>query len=285
MAHLAANFLLRVLKVVIDALFPLKCLVCGGFFHLLDGPKRQTSSFKVQNEFLFHDHGDKTTDLLFGSYLCSVCTADFVPIQSPICLSCGIMFRSKEGSNRICGDCITLPKRFRIARAPLAYDQALMNLIHCYKYSGKIQLAKPLGGLLLVTFHRYWDADNIDLLIPVPLYTGRFKQRGFNQAYLLIYNWEKIAKELNLIVPGIPIETHALLRNRSTAAQTGLGRKERMLNIKNAFGVRQPEKIKGKRILLVDDVYTTGATVDECSRVLLENGAKYVDVLTVARAM
>ena len=285
MAQLTANSLLRLIKVVIDALFPVRCLVCGRFFHPLNDPKWHDSSSKIQTEPLINNQSDRIIDLLFGSYLCSDCAANFVPIESPICLSCGIMFKGKEGSNRVCGDCITSPKRFRIARAPVAYDQALMNLIHCYKYSAKIQLAKPLGGLLLFSFQRYWDTENIDLLIPVPLYAGRFRQRGFNQAYLLIYNWKKIAKELNLIVPAIQIETHALVRNRSTVPQTGLGRKERMVNIKDAFSVREPEKIEGKRILLVDDVYTTGATVDECSRVLLDNGAKTVDVLTVARAM
>ena len=109
--------------------------------------------------------------------------------------------------------------------------------------------------------------------------------QGLPVTHAVIYNWEKIAEELNLIVPAIQIETHALIRTRSTAPQTGLGRKERRVNIKDAFSAREPEKIEGKRILLVDDVYTTGATVDECSRVLLDHGAKTVDVLTVARAL
>lgn len=160
-----------------------------------------------------------------------------------------------------------------------------MNLVLNLKYHGKIQLAKPLGGLLLVAFLQYWDAGDIDIVIPVPLFQKRFKQRGFNQAFVLIQNWEDLAEELNADITGLHIERQALVRNRPTATQTGLGRKERMDNIKNAFSVPESQKITGKRILLVDDVYTTGATVDECSRVLIKHGAAYVDVLTVARAM
>jgi ComF family protein len=206
-------------------------------------------------------------------------------VKLPFCLACGFLFKSKEADDRLCGDCITSPKKFRVARAPVVYDEAFMNLVLNLKYHSKIQLAKPLGGLLLVAFLQYWDAGDIDIVIPVPLFQKRFKQRGFNQAFVLIQNWEDLAEELNVDLTGLHIERQALVRNRPTATQTGLGRKERMDNIKNAFSVPESHKITGKRILLVDDVYTTGATVDECSRELLKHGAACVDVLTLARAM
>jgi len=161
----------------------------------------------------------------------------------------------------------------------------LMAVIHCYKYRGKIQLALPLGALLLVTRMRYWDCNNIDMVIPVPLHISRLRSRGFNQAFLLIRDWNRMVKDLKVGPPNIKIEWDVLTRNRRTDSQTGLARNLRMTNIKNAFNIKDPLKIEDKRILVVDDVYTTGATVDACAAELLDNGAQTVDVLTLARAM
>jgi ComF family protein len=124
---------------------------------------------------------------------------------------------------------------------------------------------------------RFWDADTVDLLVPVPLHVTRLRERGFNQAFLLITKW---AKHEGLCFDGM-----SLCRRRRTDPQTGLSRQERGRNIRKAFAVRKPETIQGKRILLVDDVYTTGATVNACARILLEVGAATVDVLTLARAV
>lgn len=282
---MARKVLRRLVTAVVEAVFPVKCLACGCFFHLEEDT--------IGHDFSIHSYSGKYGNRrpvsfvyhLMRMYLCAACTSEIAVVKPPFCLACGLVFKSKEGDNRLCGDCITSPKQFRVARAPVIYDQAFMNLIHCFKYNGKIQLAKPLGMLMLVTFLQSWDADDIDLVIPVPLYEGRLKQRGFNQAFLLIQNWKKIAVELNRDLTRLHIEKHVLVRTRATPPQTGLGRKERMANIKNAISVYESEKIAGKRILLVDDVYTTGATVNECARMLLSKGAACVDVLTVARAM
>jgi ComF family protein len=177
------------------------------------------------------------------------------------------------------------PKEFRVARALLVYDQSILNLIHCYKYKGKIQLAKPLGGLLLAAFHRFWESQQVEVIVPVPLHIGRLRNRGFNQVFLLMRNWSKFAGEDPLNLSAVQIERNVLLRSANTAPQTSLGREKRLTNIKNAFEIHLNEKIKDKAVLLVDDVYTTGATVNECARILLEGGAKYVDVLTLARAV
>jgi ComF family protein len=195
------------------------------------------------------------------------------------------MFTSREGEDHLCGECLESPKKFRTARAFGVYDKALMTLIHCFKYNGKIQLACPLGKLLLSSFNLYWNLNSIDMIIPVPLHVKRFRTRGFNQAFLLVKDWDKIAATWNVKLPVMQIERHALVRNRWTEPQTGLGRKKRMANIKNAFSLKNSPKIIGKRILLVDDVLTTGATANECAKVLLRGGAGQVDVLTLARAV
>jgi ComF family protein len=196
-----------------------------------------------------------------------------------------MMFKSRQGQNHLCGDCITQPKKFRIARAAVTYDRQLMSVVHRFKYAAKIQLAKPLGGLMLNVYMRYWDREKVDLILPVPLHTQKFRKRGFNQSYVLIRSWKSISVPLGVEVSDIPVNTDVLIRNRATVSQTGLGRQERLKNIKGAFSVRIPEKVIAKKVLLADDVYTTGATVNECARVLLKAGAELVDVLTLARAM
>ncbi|MDY6793050.1 MAG: ComF family protein [Thermodesulfobacteriota bacterium] len=196
-----------------------------------------------------------------------------------------MMFKSREGDDHLCEDCIKQPKYFKIARAPGIYDQALMKAIHCLKYKGKIQLARPFGMLLFAAFIRFWDMDKIDLIIPVPLHSKRIKARGFNQAYLLVRKWKQLAMALSAETPAVTIDRNILVRKKWTEPQTGLGRKKRLKNIKNAFSVNNCSKIAGKRILVVDDVLTTGATVNECAKTLISHGAKRVDVLTLARAM
>jgi ComF family protein len=266
-------WLLRVIKASIDVLFPAKCLGCGRFFYPPNIPKNRDKPDGIE-------YGQ-----LLGSYLCARCTENIIPVRAPMCTCCGLMFKSRVGEDRFCGDCLVSPKRFGKARAAAVYDQALMSVIHRFKYKGKIQLAKPLGGLLLAAFIRYWEQGSIDLVIPVPLYAGRFRKRGFNQAFLLIRSWKKMATAFQVDLSGIQVGKDILVRTRATASQTGLGRKARAVNIRNAFGVREVEKIEGQRILLVDDVYTTGSTAAECARVLMDGGAKRVDVLTLARAI
>jgi ComF family protein len=279
------HFFKRLYNAWIDALFPVKCLVCDCFFEPAGFSPGSNVSGQLTGSRNSRDHRCVSIEQLFSPFVCAVCAATISLVEGPICLSCGIMFKSSEGDNRICGDCITAPKQFRIARAPAVYDQAMMHLIHCFKYNAKIQLTKPFSGLLLATLNHYWEPDSFDVVMPIPLSANRIRQRGFNQAYLLICGWRKIADQLGMDLPKAMISKDALIRNRTTLPQTGLGRKARMQNIENAFSIDKHTKIREKRILLVDDVYTTGATVNECARELMDNGARSVDVLTVARAM
>jgi ComF family protein len=151
-----------------------------------------------------------------------------------------------------------------------------MEAIHLLKYEKKTTLAKPLSLLTRKAFHQFWNVENIDLLVPVPLHVRRLRERGFNQAYLLARRWTRQT--------GIALDGLNLCRRRRTQPQTVLSRSDRQRNIRGAFALRHPQRIQGQRILLVDDVYTTGATVNECARVLMDGGAEFVDVLTLARA-
>lgn len=290
----------RIANALKSAVFPTKCLSCGSFFHpepeqiayrsfpFLHPPAGATEicsarydGDQAQKSFLHNFY----FDLLFASFLCPDCLSGFIPVEPPLCAECGIMFQSREGDDRVCGECITHPKEFKMARAPGVYSQNLVGLIHNFKYNGKIQLAKPLGAFLFAAFIHYWDISSIDLIIPVPLHIKRLRKRGFNQTFLLIRDWFRLAEDLNIKLSGIQIEKDLLVRNRWTKPQTGLDRKNRLTNIKNAFRIIDPEKIEKKRVLLVDDVYTTGATVNECAKVLLNAAALKVEVLTLARAV
>ena len=271
------NVLRRIAVVFKAAFFPARCLVCESFFYHVPSPN---SGLPVQGLQVETITGFKR---LMAPFLCSGCSAGYEAVESPICSQCGIMFKSREGDDHICGNCLTWPKRFGMARSSGIYDRALMAAIHCMKYYGKIQLARPLGAILFASFIRYWSQREIDLVIPVPLHIARMRMRGFNQTFLLIRNWRSIAETLNVKLPEIKVDRHTLIRTKRAEPQTGLSRKKRLTNIRNAFSMHTSKTISGKKILLVDDVYTTGATVNECAKVLLGGGAESVDVLTLAQ--
>lgn len=269
-----------------EAVWPSKCLVCGSFFQP-EMYKNYNLPVKIFNDESILAYNKKSAfHKLMLPFLCPSCSTGFVPAESPFCCICGIMFKSRIGDDHVCGECIKSPKKFRMARAVGAYEGTLMKTIQRLKYKGKIQLARPLGMLLFFAFIKYWNNKNrIDLIVPVPLYIKRFRKRGFNQAYLLIREWFSYADAFNVELSYSKIEKNVLIRNKHTQPQIGLDRKQRKANIKNAFSIGNSSKITGKSILLIDDVYTTGATVNECTKVLLNKGAKTVDVLTLARGM
>lgn len=164
------------------------------------------------------------------------------------------------------------------------YRAGLLKLIHRFKYNGQARLAGPLGLLLKTGFEHYWSQEMVDLILPVPLYRQRMRQRGFNQAYLMLQPWLD-SKALAKADPSWQILRETLVRQRHTSAQTGLDRQARQANLRNAFRVANPQAVVGRHILLVDDVFTTGATADGCARVLRRAGARRVDVLTLARTL
>lgn len=257
------------------ALFPPKCHLCRAFFRSRRLPSHGHADGSDLNEIF---------EQLLAPYLCSSCISDFLAIVSPLCPGCGIMFAGRSGGDHLCGDCIKRQNKFTRTRSTGVYNGSLLSLVHRFKYHGRSELARPLGELLFHTFTRHWKDGDIDLIIPVPLHPRKLRRRGFNQSYLLVTKWPRYFSGEN---GGRRIEIKAdlLRRVRWTAPQTGLGRRERQNNIKGAFSLPNGVPVENRSILLVDDVYTTGATVTECARVLLTGGADRVDVLTLARAI
>ena len=270
------------LNIFLDAVFPPKCLVCSRLFKTSDQSRGMLPPPEPAAE---------TAELFSESYrlltslCCSGCVGAIEAISSPKCSCCGIPFKSRRDRDHLCGDCITRPKKFRMARAALAFDQQATAVIHRFKYAAKTQLAGPLGGLMLSAFMRQWEGENVDLILPVPLHPQKMRSRGFNQSYLLVHSWKTIARTMHIALSDIPIHTDVLIRDIATVPQTGLDRRQRLKNVEGIFSLRSPHKVYAKKLLVVDDVYTTGATVNECARVLLKFGAEQVDVLTLARAI
>ncbi|MDY6951466.1 MAG: ComF family protein [Thermodesulfobacteriota bacterium] len=249
-------------KALVEAIFPSKCLICDAF-----------DDWQPMGE---RDAPDRLA-CLTAPYFCASCQSRMTGIASPFCSRCGLPFVSREGEDHPCSECLLERKSFRKARAFGVYEGSLMEAIHRFKYARRTSLSRPLSALTKDTFCRFWGPGAVDLLIPVPLHIKRLRERGFNQAYLLIRRWAKLEK--------IVCDPFSLVRTRWTEPQTSLSRKERKKNMRHAFAVSHRERIEGQRILLVDDVYTTGSTANECARVLMEAGAEWVDLLTLARAV
>ncbi len=164
-----------------------------------------------------------------------------------------------------------------MARALGAYEGSLQEAIHRWKYEGKTYLTPFFAEWMAEGLNCYWDLNALDLLIPVPLHRKRLRERGFNQVLLLV-------KEISSRT-GIPYRKTILQKKKPTIPQVTLSGLERERELRGAFHVIGREELKGKSVLLIDDVYTTGATVNECSKMLRRGGAKRVDVLTLAHAI
>ncbi|MBI5874893.1 MAG: ComF family protein [Deltaproteobacteria bacterium] len=202
---------------------------------------------------------------------CQRCFAGIRLITGPICPCCGMPFVSQENTEHLCGRCIIKEPPFEAARSAGVYKGVLLEAIHRFKYNGKTSLAKPLIKIIADMF----PANACGLIVPVPLHKTRLKERGFNQSLLLA---KGLAKIYNL-----PIDYLNLKRIRATDHQANLKGKDRLTNVMGAFAVQDKAAFQDKKILLIDDVYTTGATITECSKVLKKAGAKGIDVLTLAR--
>ncbi len=205
------------------------------------------------------------------SLACPQCLGEIALIPQPYCSCCGAPFRSAVGLEHLCHECLTDPPPFSRARAAAFYDGRVLEAIHRLKYQRQLIYAKFLGQLLAVSAAAELVAA-ADLVAPVPLHPRRLRWRGFNQAILLAQT-----------LPNLPLGREILVRRRPTLPQVKLTPTERQTNVKGAFMVPDPAAINNKALLLVDDVYTTGATVKECARTLRRAGARTVEVLTVAR--
>jgi ComF family protein len=173
-----------------------------------------------------------------------------------------------------CAACLRRPPPYRDARSAARYTGVAREALHALKFRGQARLAAPLSDLL-VDVCAAAAPLLADLVVPVPLHPERERQRGFNQSALLA---RRLASRLRL-----PCRTRALERWRPTRPQTELTGRERRRNVRGAFSVAEPARVRDRHVMLVDDVLTTGATVLECSRVLVRAGARAVSVVTVAR--
>jgi ComF family protein len=216
-----------------------------------------------------------------GADFCTDCSARIQQPQPPLCPACGIPFRTRADSDHLCARCLTDRPAFGCARAAAIYDASepaehpLKSTVQRYKYNLDVGLVAPLSRLL--ARNCALDLDDYDLVLPVPLHLARLRWRGFNQALLLA---QRIAR-------GHRVEVNPFLleRVRPTQPQVELDETARRRNVARAFRVIDAAGVRGRRVLLVDDVYTTGSTVNECSRALLRAGAAGVDVLVLARAV
>ena len=210
-------------------------------------------------------------------HLCNGCRVKILAVRSPLCPICGVPFATENGIDHPCGHCLTIRRPFAGARAAARFEGPMQDLIHRFKYGKKVHLSRPLALLTASALGDFQSAISADCIVPVPLHHRRLRERGFNQSQLigqiLATRWK------------IPLSVHNLRRIRWTNPQTGLSAAERERNIKGAFTVVAPDRLEGMRLLLLDDVYTTGSTVTECAKTLRHYGAKEVHVVTVARAV
>lgn len=200
--------------------------------------------------------------------ICTVCWESIQPYNGHACRQCGLPTSSAHTD--LCQTCLVDPPPFTRALSYGIYEGVLKEAIHLLKFNKHRRLAKPLAELLAAL-----NLAGADALIPVPVHLNQLRQREFNQTAL-------IAKHLGKLIR-IPLMIDGLKKMKDTAAQIDVDRKERLRNLRKAFAAS--DAVRGKRIILVDDVITTGATVRECAQTLTKAGAAEVIVVALARSM
>lgn len=235
----------RWLQNVIDAVLPPRCLLCG--------------------EILSGENG-----------LCPECFAKVNFISQPICRHCGNPLPA-GGSVPFCALCVgDKHNPFRMQRSQVKYDDGSRPLLVGFKFNDRTENAAFLARWLFVAGHDIWE-QGADVLVPVPLHKARLRRRRYNQSALL-------CRELSRLT-GIPVDYTSLARHKNTRPQVEISGRERRSNVKNAFCLTRNNVFSGKRVVIVDDVLTTGATLKECGLTVLSGGAESVDALTVARVV
>jgi ComF family protein len=251
MGSIAGAAIRRAAAVIVDSVLPPLCLACG-----------------------------EAVDSQGG--LCAACWARIVWLGPPWCGGCGLPFEFDpglrvQGETLRCGACLRDPPEFDRARAVFRYDAVSRGMLLSFKHADRTHAAPSFGRWLA----RAGDEllSSADLVVPVPLHWMRLAWRRYNQSALLAKAAASIAER--------PFVPDLLVRARHTPSQGAFGPVARRRNVRGAFRLhpRHGAKVSGKRILLVDDVFTTGATVEECARVLRREGALAVDVLTLARVV
>ena len=215
--------------------------------------------------------------------VCPECLDSLAPIRMAQCVLCGQRLAPAQLliGNGQCQACCEYPPNFDRAVSYGEYDAGLRDLIHLLKYEGVTPAAGPLGKLLAESIEqlRLKDVDADTVVIPVPLHSSKRRERRFNQSELIA------RAALKHLSPRFELDRNVLVRERQTRSQVGLDREARIQNMHGAFRVTAPQQIKGRTVIIVDDVMTTGTTVSECARVLKRAGAGKVFAATVARTL
>jgi ComF family protein len=233
------------MKRLLDLLYPRRCIGCG-----------------VSSPQTFH-------------YVCWDCWSDTARVEAPFCGLCGDPVAGAVDHDFICYTCSSEKPSFDGARSAARYDGVVGEALRQLKYEQALWLAPDIAGMLLSCIQAEYYGIQFDLLVPVPLHHVRRRHRGYNQS-------EVLACELGRKL-GCQSDPRLLRRIRPTMSQTNLTAKERLSNVNKAFQSRTKKRIAGRRVLLVDDVMTTGATVNACARALKTGGAASVHVITAAR--
>jgi ComF family protein len=207
--------------------------------------------------------------------LCAPCWSGITFLGEPCCACCGLPFSYDQGAGTLCGGCARTMPPFARARAALRYDEESRRLVLAFKHGDRLHLAPALGRWM----RRAGGAlvAEADIVVPVPLHWTRLFARRYNQAAVLAHELARSG--------GPAVGADWLVRRRRTPSQGKRNALGRQRNVAGAFALRRGRDVAGKRVLLIDDVFTTGATVEACARVLLRAGAAQVDVLTLARTV
>ena len=221
---------------------------------------------------------DKQRATAKEGYVCASCRADVKLIEPPFCERCGAVFPGKITGVFECGNCRDLELDFSHARAVAVADGVLLDILHRYKYENALWVEPFVTELFADVAGPQVKTGSWDMIIPVPLHPRRQKEREFNQA-------EVLGRALTRAT-GVALVTKFLQRTIDTRSQTRLPRTQRRENVRRAFRFRGTKgELAGKRIIVVDDVMTTGATTSACARLLRQNGAEEVCVWTLARGL
>lgn len=207
--------------------------------------------------------------------LCSACREALVTISPPLCQKCGIPVHTlcPEGA-QYCGKCLSSPRLFGSARYGFAYEAALRAAILRFKFAGVLSLGPTLTALFEETFERHFSSQTYDLMVPMPLHPRRLVERGFNQSAILADGLSKAT--------GIPVDRISFRKVKDTPPQVGLTEAQRTANLRGSFAIFRPARFKRRRILLIDDVCTTGSTIAEAARTISRVEPASMDVLVLA---
>jgi len=212
-----------------------------------------------------------------GRFLCLDCLSQTQIIQPPFCSICGQPISGFIDFDYVCHRCSDSPAFYDHARSCALYDGVIRDLLLNYKYYNGLWMVPDFLMLLSACLETHYDLRHLDGFIAVPLFHTKKRERGYNQAALLAQALSRAYKK--------PFFNHFLKKNRRTKTQTKLTPAKRKSNVEDAFEVKRGTWLEERRLVLIDDVMTTGATVNECARVLKGAGATKIDVLTVARGM